>query len=120
MASPLSGSLQRSIGTAMRGLFIDAVLVKDVVPASPAYDPADPPAAVPASYACKAVVQSYSDHFRASGIVTARDRKVLILAYGLDAEPAPQDRVTVSGITFTLSEVTTDPANAVWECRGAL
>lgn len=121
MASPLEGSLARTIGGAMRGLFLPATLTRDVVPSSPAYDPLDPPAAVPVEYSCKAIVESYSDKFRLEGLVAANERKVLILATSLSVRPQMLDRVTIRGITFTLSDkIKTDPAEAVWECAGAM
>lgn len=120
MASPLEGSLARTIGSAMRGLFMDAVLTRDVVPSSPAYDPFDPPAPVPVEYSCKAIVENYADKFRLEGLIAANERKVLILATSLSVRPRPQDRITIRGITFTVVDVKTDPAEAVWECRGAM
>jgi hypothetical protein len=102
----------------MKGLFLDATLTRDVIPDSPAYDPADPPVPSSTDYTCKAIVEVYSDYFRKNGLVDAKDRKVLILADSLSVTPKANDRVTISGVTFTVMEVDTDPATAVWECKG--
>jgi hypothetical protein len=118
MTSPLSGSLAKTIGSAFKGLFLDAVLTRETP--GTGGDPFDPPPPVVTTYSCKAVVEAYSDYFRKSGLVNAADRKVLILAASLAVKPQAGDRVTIQHITFTLSEVSTDPATAVWECRGAM
>lgn len=120
MVSPLESALAKTVGKAMRGLFMDAVLTRDVVPDSPAFDPFDPPAPVPVEYQCKAIVEAYADKFRLEGLVAANERKVLILATSLSVRPQPQDRVTIRGITFTITDVKTDPAEAVFECKGAM
>lgn len=120
VASPLEGSLARTIGAAFGNLFLTATLSRDVSPDSPAYDAFDPPAPVTQTYACKAIVEKYSDYYRSNGLVDARDRKVLILATSLAVTPQPDDRVTIQGVTFVLSEIATDPARAVLECKGRL
>lgn len=120
MTSPLSGSLARTVGNALRSLFLDATLVQDVpVVGSPdvTFDPADP---TPTSYTCKAIVEKYAERFRLEGLVEQNERKVLILSDSLSVTPEPGNRVTISGITFTILEVQTDPATAVWECKGRL
>jgi hypothetical protein len=118
MTSPLSGSLARTIGSAMRSLFLDATLLRDV-PAV-ATEAFDPPAPTEAIYTCKAIVEGYAERFRLDGTVSAGDRKVLILATSLSVTPAAGDRVMIRGITFTIIEVGTDPAQAVWECKGRM
>lgn len=120
MTTPLAGSLAKTIGKAFKGLFFDATLARDV-PGEPDPDrPFDPPAPTITTHACKGVVQAYSDYFRKSELVGQSDRKVLILATSLAVKPQAGDRVTIQHITFTLSEVSTDPATAVYECRGSM
>ena len=118
MASPLAGSLARTIGTAMKGLFLDASLTRETQTSGS--DPFDPPAPIVTGYPCKAIVQSYSDYYRANNLVQQSDRKVLILHNSLGVRPQEGDRVTISGITFTLQNVSIDPAEAVWECQGRM
>lgn len=101
----------------MSGLFLDATLTRDGPTTGPAYDPTP---GVPVSYACKAIVEAYSKYYRANGLVDAKDRRVLVLANSLGLKPQPGDRITVSGITFTAQEVSTDPAEAVWTVRGRM
>lgn len=118
MVSPLSGPLAKTIGSAFKTLFLDAVLTRDVPVISP--DPADPLPPQTATYGCKAIVEGYSDYYKANGLVDAKDRKVLILATSLSVRPEPGDRVTIRNVTFTLQDVTVDPAEAVWTCRGRM
>lgn len=118
MTSPLSGSLARSVGKAFNTLFLPAVLVRDVPQVGG--DPADPLPPLAAEFKCRALVESYSQYYRANNLVGASDRKVLILATSVSVRPAPGDRVTISGITFVLGNVSTDPAEAVWEATGTM
>lgn len=118
MTSPLSGSLAHTVGNAFKTLFLDAMLIRDVPVISP--DPADPLPPQNAKYGCKAIVEGYSDYYRTNSLVDAKDRKVLILAASIGVRPEPGDRVTINNITFTLQDVSTDPAEAVWTCRGRM
>lgn len=115
MTSPLLGSLAKTIGKAMGGLFLDATLTRDVQGVGS--DPADPPAPTPVEYACKAIHEQYSERFRLEGLVRDGDRKVLILATSLDVEPSPGDRITIDGFVFLIINTATDPARAVWTCQ---
>jgi hypothetical protein len=118
MTSPLQGALAAQVYSGMKNLFLDATLTVDTPGTSS--DPADPGPATQTTYSCKAIVEKYSDFLRAQGVVGASDRKVLILANSLAVTPAPENRVTISGITFTIVTVATDPATAVWEVQGRM
>lgn len=126
MASPLSGSLAKSIYKGMRGLFLDATLTRDTVPDSPAYDPFDPSAPVQTSYNCKAVRDNYGVGHRSGGLVNSDDVKIIILQQSLSVTPKSGDRITIAvqGGPWTIvgdvpgqPAVSADPANAVWELR---
>src|SRR6185369_7619417 len=119
MVSPLSGSLAAQIYSGMKNLFLDATYTVDVP--GTIVDPADPPAPTPTPYACKAIVDTYNDYFSKSGLVLDGDRKVLILANSLAVRPVVNARVTVpavGGVEFTVINVSTDPATAVWTLQG--
>lgn len=111
-------SLPATIGSAFKTLFLDAVLTREIP--GTGGDPFDPPAPTVTTYGCKGIVEAYSDYFRKNGLVDAKDRKVLILATSLAVKPQAGDRITIQHVTFTLQEVSTDPATAVWECRGSM
>ncbi len=129
MSSQLAGSLAKTINKAMKSLFLDAVLTREVVPDSPAYDPVDPPDPVAVDYPCKAIRDSYGVSFRSGGLVDGKDVKVIILQQSLSIIPAPLDRITITGMggPFTIvtpgsgtqPAVMADPANATWECRAS-
>lgn len=118
MTSPLSGSLATQIYKGMKALFLDATYTVDVP--GTITDPADPPAPTPTDYACKAIVEKYSDYFSKQGLVQDGDRRVIILADSLSVRPVANARVTIQGITFTVISVDTDPATAAWEIQGRM
>lgn len=100
-------------------LFFDAVLTRYAHPttsASPARDrwnPADP---VPTTYGCSALFEDYEDSFRLGGSVKEGERKCLILARSLSVDPAPGDKIAITGYgEATAIRVSTDPARACWE-----
>lgn len=112
----------------MKGLFLDAVLTRDVPGVnSPDTDDFDPPLPTEATYACKAIRENYGVGLRAGGLVNAEDVKIIILQRSLAVTPQPLDRIVITehGVTFSIvpgdskgqPAVSADPANAVWECR---
>jgi hypothetical protein len=115
MVSPLEGSLAKTIYGAMKSLFIDATLVRDTPGSGASYDPAAP---TQTSYACKAIVDTYSEYTRANGFASESDRKIIILTKSLSVTPVPNDRITVRGVTYAILTVAADPALATWECKG--
>lgn len=122
MTSPLAGSLARTIGTAMGGLFLDATLARTVNAAGANdWTPGTP---TTTTYACKAITEAFGSTWLTGGLVDADDVKILVLASSLAFEPQPGDVVTIRGEAFTVvppgkgkAAVTTDPARAVWELR---
>jgi hypothetical protein len=116
VVSPLEGQIRKQIGKGFSGIFLAATLTRDGATTGPAYDPIK---GTPASYSCKAVVDTYSDYLQSTGLVSANDRQVLILAESLSVMPAPMDRITIRNATFTISKVDTDPALAVWTCKAS-
>lgn len=127
MTSPLLGSVAKTVYGAMKNLFLDATLTRDVVAAGG--DPADPPAPTPVSYPCKAIRDTYGVSFRSGGLVNEQDVKVIILQQSLSVTPIPLDRISIVGMNGQLTIVTpgagsqpavsADPANATWECRAS-
>lgn len=124
MTSPLSGGLARTIGKAFKNLFLDATLTRDGATTGPSYDPVQ---GTPTVYTCKAIAQAYSTGMQGTGLVGSTDMQILILATSLAVTPQPLDRVSIpsQGKVGTIvpantagqQAVSTDPANAVWECR---
>lgn len=118
MVSPLAKQIKKAVAAGFAPIFLDATLTKEQ-PATGVV-PFDPGPADKESYACKAVVETYSRAARDGGSVSDNERKVLILAGSVEVAPAPGDIVTVSGVSFAVVAVQTDPASAVWECRGRM
>lgn len=122
MASPLS-KVAATIGKAMSGVFHIATLARDVRAAGA--NDWTPGAVTTTEHACKALPDAWSAYHIANGMVAAADARLLILASTIAVTPAAGDRVTVQGATYTIVSdggsapaVETDPARAVWVCRG--
>jgi len=109
------------VNDAFGDVFYDAVMTVDVIPNSPPYDPADPPAPVPVDYSCKAFVSKFSAYYQANSLVEAGDRKVTVLAKSLAIQPVNGARITVQGITFTIITYDDGGSNrSVWEIQGRM
>lgn len=118
MASPLSG-IAAAVHGALKGIFFDAVLTRQVVlPTSPAYDPADPPAPTSVNYACKALRDRYSISDMANSSILQGDVKILILANSLSVSPMKDDIITIKGASFSTIAFDIDPADASWVIQG--
>ncbi len=122
MVSPLSGPLASLIYTGMKALFIDATLTRDVATPGSPDAPFDPPAPTTVDYSCKAIAEKRNTKFDKGGVVLSGNYRVIILANSLSVDPLPNDRITISGVTFTICDggVVTDPARACWTCVGQL
>lgn len=112
----LDGELAQIVGEAFdeAGIFWDASLSRETAGAGPEWNPGSPTSV---NYSCKAITDTYSERLRAEGLIKADEVKVLILATSLSVEPKPADKVTIRGETYTVLEVSTDPAKAVWVCK---
>lgn len=124
MPSLLEGGLAAKIGKAFAGIFLDAILSRNISAAVPS-EPGEPGATTTTPYPCKAIHEEWSTSYLAGGLVLAGERKVLVLAATLATEPRPGDRITIRGETFTVvpegtagaPAVSTDPAKATWTLR---
>ncbi|MFE1598190.1 hypothetical protein [Methylobacterium sp. ID0610] len=84
----------------------------------------DPAAPTPRDYPCKAQRDEWSAYERQGGNVAATDWKVLVLTKTLDVEPVEGGRITLNGITLTISSaggsapaVSADPGRGAWVLR---
>jgi hypothetical protein len=111
--------LPRAINSAFNNLFYDAVMTVDVSQEGP--NPVDPPPPVPTPYPCKAYVEKYSAYYRASSLVEASDRKVIVLASSLAVVPVNGARLMVNNITFSIISHNDGGSNgSVWEIQGRM
>jgi hypothetical protein len=69
-------------------------------------------------YPCTGFFDSYTSLERANSLILASDVKIVIVAKTLDIEPSPSDAVTVRGKTYSIQNVSADPALALWELQG--
>jgi hypothetical protein len=69
-------------------------------------------------YTAKGLILDYSDFVRASsGSIRQEDRRVILLAEGLEVTPRPSDIVTIDGRDWRAIAVSSDPAKATFELQ---
>lgn len=112
MASPLAGSLRKTIGKAMKALFLPGTI--SVSSTTAGAEPWKVGAQTWTDYPCRMIHEEYSERLKIEGLVNESNRKFLVLADGLSIEPAAGNRVTFQGKTYTVRDVSTDPARAAW------
>ena len=119
MASPLEGGLAKTIGKAMGALFYGCTVVRET-PGSiePPFAPWNPAPPSTTLHGCKGMVDTYSLYERQNTLIQSGDVKILILAASLPIAPTPEDKVTIRGVTYSILDVSTDPARAVWTLQG--
>lgn len=67
------------------------------------------------------IVENYSDELRAAGLVTEKDRRILVLAKNLGTTPRAGDIVEIEGQKFTVVGIPErDPASATFVMTGRL
>jgi hypothetical protein len=82
------------------------------------YDPATgETAGGTATYTPRAVLGSYRTFEIDGQNIRPNDKKVLIAANDLAVTPGVDDAVTISGETWVVVDVKTDPASAMWVLR---
>lgn len=109
-------SLPETIGAALSSVFRDATLSRVSARAS---DGRGGHAETITTDACKALVTEYTAWQRQSAGIPANERKILVLASTLASGMAPRtgDEITIQGRAWSVIEVSSDPANATYECR---
>ena len=119
MTSPLEGKIAATIGKAFASTFYDATLVRVTPGTVDPDEPWVPVADTITNYACKGMIDTYSAYHLANSLVEADDRRILILASSLSVTPTENDTVTIRGSSYSIIDVKTDPAIAVYElqCR---
>jgi hypothetical protein len=116
--SILEGELAETIGDALLGADIPLDLVVTRSTSGGGGDPWDPDPPTLTDYPCKGFVDSYTALERAGTLIEASDVKVVIVAKTLAIKPTPADTVKVRGKTYSIVNVSADPAVALWELQG--
>jgi hypothetical protein len=121
MVSILDGELADTIADAL----IDAAIPFAVTitrSGTTGGDPADPGSGttVTTDYPCQGFVDSYSAFDVANSLVLAGDVKIVVIANSLDmpSQPSPGDIVTARGRSYSIINVSADPALALFEIQG--
>ena len=71
-------------------------------------------------YACKGVIEDYTERQIDGEVVRLGDRKVLLLGRSISngaIAPKPGDRVSIEGAPYTIVRVSRDPAAATYACQ---
>lgn len=114
MDSILDGSLADDIAAALdsAGIPFAVTITRDVPQDSP--DPADPLPPVTTSYDGNGFVDDWDASYLASSLVERGDVKIIIIATSIAIVPDTGDRVTVRGKTYSVLNVSADPALATY------
>jgi hypothetical protein len=114
MDSILDGSLADDIAAALDGAGIPfaVTITRDVPQDSP--DPADPLPPISTDFACNGFIDDWDASYLASSLVERGDVKVVIIATSIAIVPDTGDRVTVRGKTYSVLNVSADPALATY------
>jgi len=114
----LDGGIKKIIGNAMQGIFLDFQIIRKTT--IPATNPWEPPVSVDEEYTCKAIVTKFKYMEIDGERVKSEDRKILILAEGLNIIPEMGDYIKGESETKRyqiVSDVTKDPSGATFVCH---
>jgi hypothetical protein len=77
------------------------------------------PVIVDVPYTCSGWIDNYATIDHVDSSVQVNDRKVFVLCSSLSVTPAPSNKVTIGGATYTIINVQRDPAGTAWvmQCR---
>jgi hypothetical protein len=116
LAMSILDSIPATIGAAFNDIFRDATLSR-VTPGTS--DGMGGYAQTIITDACKGLVTEYTAFQRQAAGIPSNERKVLVLASTLASglAPKPGDRLLIQGRTWSVVDVSSDPANATYECR---
>jgi hypothetical protein len=65
----------------------------------------------------KGIVESYSDEYRLRTGVPDTDVRIIVLQYGVGAEPTSDSEITIEGRRYRVVSDEQDPAHATWTIR---
>lgn len=118
----LDGQIASAIYNGFKGKLLRGTLRKFVVDEAVGLNTKGDPIAVnPVDYTCEGFVDEYSEFFRAQTGIPDTDCKVCIFAKSLSAgvRPLKDDLAQFQSMWYQLKSVSTDPAQALWECRAS-
>lgn len=123
MDSILLGDLAGTIGDALIDAAIPFALTisRDVTTGGDPFDPGSG-TTVTTDYSCQGFVDTFSAFDVANSLVLAGDVRIIVVATTLDmpSPPSPGDRVTANGKTYSVLNVSADPALATYTLQARL
>ena len=112
--SILEGELANEIADALDSAGVAyAIAITREVPGEGG-DPFDPPPPVVTTYNGRGFVDDWDEAFLTGGLVERGDVKVIVIANSIAVVPAAGDRVTARGKTYSVLNVSADPARATF------
>lgn len=118
--SILEGELADEIAAALDSAGIPfAVTITRDVPGEGG-DPFDPPPPVSTTYTGSGFIDDWDEAFLTGGLVERGDVKVVVIANSIAIVPAAGDRVTARGKTYSVLNVSADPALATYTLQARL
>lgn len=117
MTSPLAGGIASAVAAGLSSIMLDATLTRATTTGGNAWDTSSGTTTT-ATYACKGFVEDYAAREVDGTLVQANDRKVTVLAKTLAVTPVPEDKITISGATYRVISVKSDPAQATFTMQG--
>lgn len=121
MASLLEGEIAKRVYSAFKGKLLSGTLRRESVDESSGLDEFGDPITQDAStWDCQGFVDEYSEFIRAQARIPDTDLKISIFAKSLPSgiRPVQGDQVKFRGTWYQLRNADTDPAEALWVCRG--
>lgn len=115
MTSPLEGKISKIVGKALKATFYAAKITRETPGDGPAYDPGP---STYVDYPCRGMVDSYNDFVIDGTRIQTGDVKTVILTDTLSITPTTADTATIRGKTYSIVNVSADPAQATWVVQG--
>jgi len=114
MDSILDGDLADDIADALNsaGIPFAVTITRDVPQDSP--DPADPLPPISTDFAGNGFIDEWDADYITSTLVERSDVKIVIIANSIAIVPVAGDRVTVRAATYSVMNVSSDPAGATF------
>jgi hypothetical protein len=121
VARLLEGKIAKAVHKGLKGKLLRGTLRKNVSAVSTGLDDlGDPVDTAPESYRCEGFVDNYDAAYSARAGIPSTDVQINIIAGSLKKGIIPEtdDKVLMKGQWHQLREAKTDPATAMWVCRG--
>lgn len=121
MSKPLDGGIAKALAKALKQAKLSKAATLTRLAAGTRTTAAGGTHPTSIDYACRGFVDDYAAGLVDGTLITAQDRRVMLVARSLAVAPIVGDRITIESATYAVQRVTRDPATAMWtlQARGA-